>query len=423
MNIKYISPRGTKDVLPAETAKWRYIKDLAREVLSSFGYEEIVVPMFENTDLFTRGIGETSDIVTKEMYTFLDKKGRSLTLRPEGTAGVVRAYLQNGLYTAPAPVKLFYIGSMFRYERPQAGRYREHVQVGVEAFGSNSAYLDAEVIAAVITIFSKLGLTGLTTQINSIGCKVCRPKYSEYLREHFKTLSSGLCEACKVRAEKNPLRILDCKEPGCKKLSAESKLHKMSAYLCSDCKTHFETLKEGLELLKIAYKTNDSLVRGFDYLTGTVFEIHSEKLGAQTAIMGGGRYNNLVEEFGGEKTPAVGFGFGLERLVAVLDALEIKLPLENTLDLFIVHLGVPAMKKAFEVAAELRASGKRVQLVFEEKNIKSQMKAADTLKAKWVAIIGDNELKDGVVMLKNMQHGAQKPVKFEKLKEELGGQL
>lgn len=421
MNLKYTSPRGTKDVLPEETAKWRYIKTVARQVLNSFGYEEIIAPMFEHTDLFTRGIGETSDIVTKEMYTFLDKKGRSLTLRPEGTAGVVRAYLQNGLYTLPAPVKLFYIGSMFRYERPQAGRYREHVQVGVEAFGSNSAYLDAEVIAAVVTIFAKLGLTGLTTQLNSIGCKECRPKYTEFLRKHFIKNNSGLCENCKVRAEKNPLRILDCKEESCKKIVNEGKLPKMNEYLCGNCVSHFDGLKDGLKILKVNYKLNDSLVRGFDYYTGTVFEVHSEKLGAQTAIMGGGRYNNLVDEFGGEKTPAVGFGFGLERLVSVIDALEIKLPVENTPDLFIVHLGVPAMKKALELAAELRGDGKRVQMVYEEKNIKSQMKTADALKSGLVAIIGDNELKDGVVTLKNMVSGSQKQVKFENLKAELGG--
>ena len=421
MNLKYTSPRGTKDVLPEETAKWRYIKNIATEVLSSFGYEEIIVPMFEHTDLFTRGIGETSDIVTKEMYTFLDKKGRSLTLRPEGTAGVVRAYLQNGLYTQPAPVKLFYIGSMFRYERPQAGRYREHVQVGVEAFGSESPYLDAEVIAAVVTIFTKLGLTGLTTQLNSIGCKECRPKYTEFLKAYFTKNNELLCEACKVRAEKNPLRILDCKEENCRKIVSGGNLPKMSDYLCDNCKTHFEGLKDGLSRLKVNYKLNDSLVRGFDYYTGTVFEVHSEKLGAQTAIMGGGRYNNLVEEFGGEKTPAVGFGFGLERLVSVIDALGIKLPAENTPDLFIVHLGSSAMKKALELAAELRESGKRVQMVYEEKNIKNQMKTADTLKSKMVAIIGDNELKEGVVMLKTMSDGTQKQVKFEKLKEELGG--
>ena len=419
MNLKYTSPRGTKDVLPAETAKWQYVKTIARQVLASFGYEEIIAPMFEHTDLFTRGIGETSDIVTKEMYTFLDKKGRSLTLRPEGTAGVVRAYLQNGLYTSPAPVKLFYIGSMFRYERPQAGRYREHVQVGVEAFGSDSPYLDAEVIAAVVAIFTKLGLTGLTTQLNSIGCKECRPKYTEFLREHFKKNNSILCEACKIRAEKNPLRILDCKEESCKKIVSEGKLPKMSDYLCDSCKSHFEGLKEGLKLLNVNYKLNDSLVRGFDYYTGTVFEVHSEKLGAQTAIMGGGRYNNLVEEFGGEKTPAVGFGFGLERLVSVIDALEIKLPVENTPDLFIVHLDNAAMKKALELSALLRQAGKRVQLVYEEKNIKSQMKTADALKAKKVAIIGENELKGGFVTLKNMKDGVQKPVKFEDIKGEI----
>ena len=421
MNIKYTSPRGTKDDLPAETAKWQYIKTVARQVLNSFGYEEIIVPMFEHTDLFIRGIGETSDIVTKEMYTFLDKKGRSLTLRPEGTAGVVRAYLQNGLYNNPAPVKLFYIGSMFRYERPQAGRFREHVQVGVEAFGSASAYLDAEVIAAVVTIFTKLGLTGLITQLNSIGCKDCRPKYIEFLRAHFVRNNAGLCEACKVRAEKNPLRILDCKEESCKKIVANGKLPKMSDYLCVNCKNHFEELKDGLQLLKVNYKLNDSLVRGFDYYTGTVFEVHSEKLGAQSAIMGGGRYNNLVEEFGGEKTPAVGFGFGLERLVSVIDALEIKLPVENIPDLFIVHLGKPSMMKALKLAEELRQAGKCVQMVYEEKNIKNQMKAADVLKVKLVAIIGENELKEGVVTLKNMSDGSQKPVKMENLKEELGG--
>ena len=418
MNLKYTAPRGTKDVLPEDTAKWRYIQNVARQVFNTFGYEEIITPMFEATDLFTRGIGETSDIVTKEMYNFKDKKGRDLTLRPEGTAGVVRAYLENQLYTLPAPLKLFYMGSMFRYERPQAGRFREHVQVGVEVFGSKSAYLDAEVIATVVTIFTKLGLSGLTTQLNSIGCKECRPKYTAYLREHFAKNSGQLCDNCRVRAEKNPLRVLDCKEENCKKIVSGGKLAGMSSYLCDSCKAHFEDLQKGLKLLKVNYKVNEALVRGFDYYTGTVFEVHSEKLGSQTAIMGGGRYNDLVEEFGGEKTPAVGFGFGMERLVAVIDALGIKIPRENSSDYYIIHLGAPAFQKALELADYLRKAGKRVQMVYEDKNIKAQMKAADLLKVKKVVIIGDNELKEGIVTLKDMGSGAQTRVSFENLIKE-----
>ncbi len=418
MNIKYTAPRGTKDVLPETAVKWRYIQDTARQVLNSFGYEEIITPMFEATELFTRGIGETSDIVTKEMYTFTDKKGRSLTLRPEGTAGVVRAYLENRLYALPLPVKLFYTGSMFRYERPQAGRFREHAQIGVEVFGSDSAYLDAEVIAAVVAIFTKLGLSGLLTQLNSIGCKGCRPGYTAVLRNYFINNTGKLCENCKIRAEKNPLRILDCKDESCKNIVNGGKLPKMSSFLCASCREHFEELKRALDLLQVEYKVNDSLVRGFDYYTGTVFEVHSEKLGSQTAIMGGGRYNDLVEELGGEKTPAVGFGFGIERLVSVIDALGIKLPLENTLDYFIVHLGKEAFKKALELAGTLRKKGKRVQLVYEEKNIKAQMKTADQLKAKKVVIIGENELKDNVLMLKNMADGSQTRISFENLIKE-----
>ncbi len=415
MNLKYTAARGTKDVLPEAAAKWRYIKNIARQVFNTFGYEEIITPMFEPTELFTRGIGETSDIVTKEMYNFTDKKGRNLTLRPEGTAGVVRAYLENRLYTLPMPLKLFYTGSMFRYERPQAGRFREHVQVGVEVFGSKSPYLDAEVIATVVTIFTKLGLSGLTTQLNSIGCKECRPAYTAFLRDYFTKNSAGLCDNCKLRAEKNPLRIMDCKEENCKKTAGGGNLPGMASYLCVNCKTHFEELQKGLKLLGVTYKVNEALVRGFDYYTGTVFEVHSEKLGAQTAIMGGGRYNDLVEEFGGDKTPAVGFGFGMERLVAVIDALGIKLPLENTLDYFIVHLGPEAFEKALELAALLRKTGKSVKLLYEEKNIKAQMKTADQLKAKKVIIIGENELKDGVLLLKDMADGSQKRVSYENL--------
>ncbi len=416
--MKYNLVRGTKDVLPGESGKWQYLTQKASYVYSVFGYCEIKTPIFEVTELFTRGIGETSDIVTKEMYTFLDKKGRSITLRPEGTAGTVRAYIENNLNTLPAPVKLYYIGPMFRYERPQAGRYREHWQMGVEAFGSDSPALDAEVITTALTLLKELGATGLKTNLNSIGCisPDCRPRYVTALKDFLKSRSEKLCDTCKVRLEKNPLRILDCKVETCRSVFNEPGIPKMPEYLCPSCGAHFNKVKEYLKLLKTDYSENYKLVRGFDYYTKTVFEITCDKLGAQNGVLGGGRYNGLVEELGGQPTPAVGFSVGLERLLMSLETLGVKFPDDDAPDVYIVTLGGEAIKKALVVAGELRGAGIKTIMACEDKSMKAQMKLADALKAKKAIIIGDNELKEGVAVIKDMASGTQQKVALTELK-------
>ena len=416
--MKYNLVRGTKDILPGESAKWQYVINKTTSVFSRFGYSEIKTPVFEMTELFTRGIGESTDIVTKEMYTFLDKKGRSITLRPEGTAGVARAYIEDNLNIAPVPVKLFYIGPMFRYERPQAGRYREHWQLGVEVFGSNSPMLDVEVISTGLLLFKELGVTGLKTNVNSIGCMNdnCRPGYIKALRDFLRSRSGKLCDTCKVRLEKNPLRILDCKVESCRNVFKEEGVPSILNFLCADCSGHFERVKEYLALIKAEYVVNDRLVRGLDYYTGTVFEIMCDRLGAQSTVMGGGRYNKLIEELGGQPTPAIGFSVGLERLLLTLEALSIQLPVDSSPDIYLVTLGQEALKKAFLLAEELRSSGLRVVMACEDKSMKTQMRLADALKAKTAVIIGDNELKDGVAVVKDMATGNQQKVALNELK-------
>jgi len=415
----YKAVRGTKDILPDETGKWQYVIKSAREIFDKYGYSEIITPIFESTELFTRGIGETTDIVTKEMYTFIDKKGRSLTLRPEGTSGVIRAYLENGLYNKPSPVKLYYIGPMFRYERPQSGRYREHWQIGVEAIGSDNPALDAEVINCIIDLLKRLGVGGLATQLNSIGCLECRKKYIVALKGFLEGKIDGLCEVCKERIEKNPLRILDCKEESCKSIFKDKKAPKILEFLCEQCKVHFDLVKEYLKLLQIKYEINPYLVRGFDYYTKTVFEIVSDRLGAQNAIVGGGRYNNLVEELGGKLTPAVGFAMGIERLLLSLDTLGINIPYDKKVDVFIAYLGDEALKKSLEISLILREAGYKVLTIFENKSLKSQLKIADQYNADKVIIIGDNELKQKTVILRNMKDGTQRNVEFPNLLKEI----
>ncbi len=416
--MKYNLVRGTKDVLPGESVKWQYLTRKASAVYSAFGYSEIKTPVFEVTELFTRGIGETSDIVTKEMYTFPDKKGRSITLRPEGTAGTVRAYIENNLNALPAPVKLFYIGPMFRYERPQAGRYREHWQMGVEAFGSDSPALDAEVISTALTLLKELGATGLKTNLNSIGCMSpdCRPRYIAALKDFLKSRSEKLCDTCKVRLEKNPLRILDCKVESCKSVFSEPGIPKILDHICPSCAAHFEKVIDYLKLAKADYSVNDKLVRGFDYYTKTVFEITCDKLGAQNGVLGGGRYNGLVEELGGQPTPAVGFSVGVERLLLALETMGIKLPADDSPDIYLVTLGEAALEKAFVLAGELRSAGIKTVMACEDKSMKTQMRLADALKAKTAVIIGDNELKDGVAVVKDMATGNQQKVALNELK-------
>jgi histidyl-tRNA synthetase len=410
--MKYAAPRGTKDLLPAETALWQLVEATCRHLFALYNYQELRTPVFESTELFTRSIGDTTDIVKKEMYTFPDRKGRSLTLRPEATAAVVRAGLENSLIAPEQLTKLYYLGPMFRYERPQAGRQRQFHQAGVEVFGSRDPLLDAEVIKLSVDLFSALGLKDLEVDVNSVGCRNCQPKYREAVKEYFKGHLKSLCADCQARLEANPLRILDCKEASCQKY-----LEKAPAaldYLDVECKTHFEKVVGWLGILGVKYRVNDRLVRGLDYYTKTAFEVVSKQLGAQNAICGGGRYDNLVEELGGKSTPAVGFAVGLERVIEVMNKLNLERPAAG-IDLFIVTLGDEARQVGVQLLARARTGGISADIDYLGKSLKAQLKAADRLKAAHVYIIGEDELKKKAGLLKNMATAEQKEVPFDQL--------
>lgn len=406
-------PKGTKDMLPQEAYKWHYVENIARETAAEFGFKEIRTPMFEHTELFLRGVGETTDIVTKEMYTFDDKGGRSMTLRPEGTAGVARCFIENGLQQGVMPMKAYYIASVFRYEKPQNGRLREHHQFGVECYGSDSPSADAEVIALASTLLKKVGLTQIELNINSIGCPECRAKYNKALKEYIGANLHLMCGQCQARFEKNPLRILDCKEEKCKAITANAP--KILDYLCDDCKEHFEKVQAILTSLDIPFKVNPGIVRGLDYYTRTVFEFVSTDIGAQGTVCGGGRYNNLVEEVGGKPTPAVGFGMGLERLLLVLENTNNLKAEPETIDVYVASLGEDAQNQARKIVAQLRSKGVKAETDIMDRGIKAQMKYADRVGAKYVVVIGDEELQNGVVNIKNMQNGETQSHSIENL--------
>lgn len=406
-------PKGTKDMLPQEAYKWHYVENIARETAAEFGFKEIRTPMFEHTELFLRGVGETTDIVTKEMYTFDDKGGRSMTLRPEGTAGVARCFIENGLQQGVMPMKAYYIASVFRYEKPQNGRLREHHQFGVECYGSDSPSADAEVISLASTILKKVGLTQIELNINSIGCPECRAKYNKALKEYIGANLHLMCGQCQTRFEKNPLRILDCKEEKCKAITANAP--KILDYLCDDCKAHFEKVQAILTSLGIPFKVNSGIVRGLDYYTRTVFEFVSTDIGAQGTVCGGGRYNNLVEEVGGKPTPAVGFGMGLERLLLVLENTNNLKAESETIDVYVASLGEEAQNQARKIVAQLRSEGIKAETDIMDRGIKAQMKYADRVGAKYVVVIGDEELQNGVVNIKNMQNGGTQSHSIENL--------
>ena len=404
-------PKGTKDMLPQDAYKWHYVENKAREVASLFGFREIRTPMFEHTELFTRGVGETTDIVTKEMYTFLDKGGRSMTLRPEGTAGVARAFIENGLAQQTLPMKAYYLASVFRYERPQNGRLREHHQFGVELYGSESPSADAEVIALADAFLRSVGLSSLTLNINSIGCRECRAKYNAALKEYIGANLAGMCAQCRDRFDRNPLRILDCKEEKCRVITAGAP--KITDFLCEDCRAHFEGVQKQLSRQGIAFSVNPSIVRGLDYYTRTVFEFVSEDIGAQGTVCGGGRYNHLVEEVGGKPTPAVGFGLGLERLIMVLENTDaLKAQPERT-DVYLAALGDRAAEYVPVLAASLRAEGVKTEFDLMGRGLKAQMKYADKCGARFTVVIGDNELDSGAAALKDMASGESEECAFK----------
>lgn len=407
-------PKGTKDVLPENSYRWQFVERVARETAKTFNVREIRTPMFEHTEVFSRGVGETTDIVNKEMYTFLDKGGRSITLKPEGTAGVVRAFVESGLYAAAMPLKTYYITPCFRYERPQAGRLREFHQFGVEFFGAESAGIDAEVILLAKTFLDNLGVKNVTLYINSIGCKECRKEYHKALKEYLKANYDELCDLCKDRFEKNPMRILDCKNDSCKKITENAP--SILDYLCDDCKAHFEQVRKLLTLSGVEYKINPKIVRGLDYYTKTVFEFVSENIGAQGTVLGGGRYDGLVAEFGGGKVPGIGFAAGIERLLLLLESTgEIKN--EDGLTVYVAPMGDDARIKAFELVSMLRKSGVIADTDYMNRGIKAQFKYADKLGARFVAVIGSDELSRGAVKLKNMLSGEEKEVPFKELAE------
>lgn len=406
-------PKGTKDVLPDKSYKWQFVEKTARETAEIFNIKEIRTPVFEHTELFQRGVGETTDVVNKEMYTFEDKGGRSITLKPEGTAGAVRMFVENGLSSTPMPLKSYYITPCFRYERPQAGRLREFHQFGVEIFGAKSAETDAEVIFAASTFLEKLGINKTELQINSIGCRICRAEYNKALKDYFRPRLADMCETCRSRFDKNPLRMLDCKEERCKKITADAP--KILDYLCEDCKTHFEKVKSLLSAQNVAFSVNPRIVRGLDYYTKTVFESISTDIGAQGAVCAGGRYDNLVEELGGAPLPAIGFAAGIERLMLLMentgaDFGENKKPL-----IYIAGMDENSRSKAFSLTCGLRARGINAESDLMERSVKAQFKYADKLGAEYVAVIGANELEAGAANIKKMSDGSQTAVNFNEI--------
>lgn len=403
--------KGTKDVLPKDVHKNQYIEATALDIASKFGYKEIRTPVFEHTELFQRGVGDTTDVVQKEMYTFDDKGGRSITLRPEGTAGAVRSYLENGLCNEALPQKVCYLISCYRYEKPQAGRLREFHQFGVECFGSASPLADAEIIALAKSLFDTLGVKDLSLEINSIGCPTCRAEYHKALKKYFSSRKDELCDTCKSRLDRNPMRILDCKSPICHEIAEGAPV--VIDYLCDECKEHFENVQKYLKAQNIEYTINPQIVRGLDYYTKTVFEFVSNSIGAQGTVCGGGRYDGLVEELGGQHTPSLGFAMGIERLMLLMEAQGCEFPEAEKPDLFIVALGEKATLKAVEIAKDMREEGFSALLDLNQRSVRAQMKYADKLGAKFNVVIGDNEVEAKTTKLKNMQTGEETEINLD----------
>jgi len=408
--------RGVKDIMPDEIEKWRWVENKANQVFNRYGFKEIRLPIFEKTKLFSRGIGETTDIVEKEMYTFEDRGGEKVTLRPEGTASVVRAFIEHKMYTTQTVQKFYYLGPMFRYERPQAGRFRQFYQIGVEAMGSHNPSIDVEVMIMLMEFFNVLGLNQFELQINSLGCNKCRPEYRETLKKSITNHLGDLCKNCNTRYQKNPLRVLDCKIE--RDIEIASGLPKITEYICNKCKCHFEKVQALLRETQIPYSINSNLVRGLDYYTHTAFEVTSRELGAQNAISGGGRYNTLVEEFEGPPTPCFGFALGLERLISLIpfDKME---SIETNPDVFVVTLGEEAKLKVFNLVHQLRLGGISVERDYEGGSIKSQMRKANRSASSFALIIGENEIKSGNYQLKNMQDGKQSNITADSCVEEI----
>ena len=415
----YKAPRGTADILPQAQPYWRYVEGIAADICQLCGYQRIDTPVFEDARLFIRSIGDETDIVKKEMYTFEDRSGTNMTLRPEGTAAVCRAYLEHGMHSLPQPVKLYYIAPIFRYERPQAGRYRQHYQFGFEAIGDIDPALDAEIIHMAWQFYTNLGLRGFYLKLNSIGCPRCRPKYLEELRRHYTQYREQLCRDCQIRLVKNPLRLLDCKQDSCQP-AANSAPHSIE-YLCSECSDHFNRLQGYLDLLGIPFEVTHRLVRGFDYYNKTVFEIQPEEEGAQSALGGGGRYDGLIEELGGRPTPAIGFAAGIERVILNLKRQEVTIPTLPRPDVFIAYVGQEAKERALRLVAQLREKGIGATIPFGDKSLRSQLRQANTSGVSQTLIIGEEEVRTDTVLLRDMVRGEQRREPLERVLSLLKG--
>ena len=407
------APKGTKDILPRDVYLWHHIEDAARKTAEAYAFKEIRTPVFEHTELFVRGVGDTTDIVNKEMYTFLDKGGRSITLRPEGTAGVARAFIENGLMSEALPAKMYYFISAFRYERPQAGRLREFHQFGCELYGAASPEADAEVISLAANFLKSLGLKEVSLRLNSIGCKSCRAAYHAALKEYFRPHLQNMCADCNARFEKNPMRMLDCKEEACRRVTAGAP--KILDYLCDDCRAHFEEVKHLLDETGIEYTVDSSIVRGLDYYSRTVFEFVTKAAGAQGTVLGGGRYDTLLEQMGSKPLPAVGFAVGMERLLMVIAAEQAPVPEEKGVTCYLAGMDKACREKAFALASRLRKAGISAETDLMERSVKAQFKYADKKGARFVAVLGADELASGEVNVKDMKDSSSERVRLEDL--------
>lgn len=410
-SFKIQRPKGTQDVTPSQMYKWNTVESVVKEAAGSFGFKEIRIPTFEDTGLFVRSVGDTTDVVQKEMYTVTAKGDAEFTLRPEGTAGTIRALIENGILNEGFPQKVFYVLSCFRHEKPQAGRLREFHQFGCEMAGTKDPRADAEVISLAKNILDTLGLKGIKLYINSIGCPECRAKFQNALKEYFSAHTDELCETCLGRLEKNPMRILDCKSPVCSEIAKDAPV--ILDYLCDECSEHFEKLKSYLSAMNIEFEINPKIVRGLDYYTKTVFEFVTTDIGAQGTVCGGGRYDGLIETLSGKPCPALGFGMGLERLILTMESQGLDFAQESTCDIYIASMGDAAAVKAMQICRELRANGVFAECDVVGRGLKPQMKYADKIGAKFVAVLGDSELESGTANLKNMKTGEQTPIPLD----------
>lgn len=416
------APRGTKDITPKESYKWNYVENKFREICGLYGYEEMRTPIFEHTELFKRSVGDTTDVVQKEMYSFEDKGGRDITLKPEGTAGVIRAFIENKLYSDAQPTKMFYIIPCFRYERPQAGRQRQFHQFGVEAVGSDNPSLDAEVIALAVQFFNEVGLKDLAVSINSVGCPTCRAKYNELLKSYLDAKSDVLCSTCLERKDKNPMRVIDCKNPNCQENLQDVPF--MIDHICDDCKDHFEKLQKYLKEMDVNFIVDKTIVRGLDYYKKTAFEIISNDIGSQSTVCGGGRYDGLVEQLGGPKgTSGIGFALGAERLLLTMENNNIEIENPQSTDIYIVTIGDEAKTKSFKLLKDLRYNHISADSDHLDRSVKAQFKYSDKINAKFTIVIGEDELANDSATLKNMQTSEQITVKLSELVGELKSRL